>query len=651
MFDSCIKHSRCQISDCAEVNCKTIVKCRDMIHYKCKCQEEENEIPAEKLKFVKRHRERAGTDDSYNDNFLHKFKKKKDATDLDETDGEDDNNDNENPGDPYDPAFSPGFDEAMKNYQDFFNFGLQGVKLAGRVSKYELAQLATALLIDLKIVTPDNQDLIIDSSKMGRILKKVGEKVKEDARQSIKDNPPLCFGFDGKKDTVNFYNVINDVKHPDALIEEHIVMTLEPGSRMMDFFTHQGKATVLGDKLYDKLVEHKAVDSVAGIKADSCPTNTGWEHGCIQHLEKRIDRPLLWNICDCHTTELPLHHLIKDKTMSGATTSGGTWKCPVMKQLNTVLDKEITVDFEPIVVGPGIQPVSEEVLKSLSEDQQFAYKICNVVRTGQGLETVDHYKTGVPFLSRWYTIANRLCILWITADKHQLSPEHLQKLRIYVEFITGWYLPVHFYIKQNPSYLDGPDHLLYAVQLLKYQRPEVLAIVWPTVVRGAFYGNSENILTKKLTSKDVESRKFAVDMTLQIRNGSDYGHNKFRVRNCPEKQKYLNRDATKIEDLINWTTPKPTESPLTVNMSTAEILKLLETPLQAPDLGDSHTQGVERLIQKVSKASRVVFSPEKLESVVRCSEMCSDLVRSSSSRTKRDLSNLLNSKIDQIMKK
>ena len=615
-----------------------------MIHYTCQCPDQDRTIPVEKRKFLKRQRDRAGPGRSYNE-IPKGLRKKETSNDTVETDGEDDEED------PDDPDFSPGFDEALGNYANFYNFGLVSLKLAGQVSKKILAELATAIMIDLKLVTPDNQDLIITASKIDTIHKKVGEKIRAEAVQKIKDNPPLCIGFDGKKDRVNFFSMIDDVRHPDATIEEHIVVTQEPGSRMLTFFSHQGKATVLGDKLYDTLDEHKVLDTLVGIKGDSCNTNTGWEGGCIQHLEKRIDRPLLWIICDCHTTELPLHHLIKNEKMSNKTTSGGSWRCPVMKELDHVLEKEINPDFEPIALGPGIEPVDSEVLKSLSVDQQFAYKICNVVRTGEGIETVAHYKTGVPFHSRWHTIANRLLLLWIVRHKENLSEENLHKLRLYAEFITGWYFPVHFYIKKTPSYLNGPDHILYAVQLLKYQRQEVQDMVWPTVVRGAFNAHSEPISTKMLTSPIKEDRQFVVDVTRKIRNGSEYGSNKFRVRNCPEKMKFLNKDATKIQDLINWTTPKPTESPLTVKLSMAEVEKFVETPLQAPDLGDSHTQGVERLIQKVSKASRQVFSPEKLESVVRCSEKTSDLVRSSSSRTKRDLSNLLYANMEELFKK
>ena len=153
--------------------------------------------------------------------------------------------------------------------------------------------MATALLIDVGLVTEDNQDLIIDSSKVARIQKLVGDKLKKDTAEKIKDNPPLCIGFDGKKDTVNFYNIIDDVRHADSCIEEHIVVTQEPICRMLDFFSHEGKATKLGDKLYEILEQYGCTDKLVGIKCDSCNTNTGWDGGAIQQLEKRLDRPLL----------------------------------------------------------------------------------------------------------------------------------------------------------------------------------------------------------------------------------------------------------------------------------------------------------------------------------------------------------------------
>ena len=152
-----------------------------MIHYTCQCPDQDQTIPVEKQKFLKRQRDRAGPGRSYNE-IPKGLRKKETSNDTVETDGEDDEED------PDDPDFSPGFDEALGNYANFYNFGLVSLKLAGQVSKKILAELATAIMIDLKLVTPDNQDLIITASKIDSIHKKVGEKIRAEAVQNIKDN-------------------------------------------------------------------------------------------------------------------------------------------------------------------------------------------------------------------------------------------------------------------------------------------------------------------------------------------------------------------------------------------------------------------------------------------------------------------------------
>ena len=304
--------------DCFDANCKKVV-CR-LPHYHCTC-EDDKRIPDDKLRYVRSQRLRNSVGGGYNKVNVN-FKKRK-ASD-EHTDDEDDSDKIHGQEDPEDPEFVVGFEDALRNTHYFYNFGLQCIKLAGKVSKYQLSQLATSLLMDLGLVTDDNQDLIIDASKVARIGQLVGDKIKKEAAENIKDNPPLCIGFDGKKDVVNFYNIIGDTRHADSTIEEHIVVTQEPICRMLDFFSHEGKATVLGDKLYEVLAKYGATEGLIGIKCDSCNTNTGWEGGAIQQLEKRLDRPVLWIVCDCHTTEKPLHNFIQHKTMSGPPTSGGT---------------------------------------------------------------------------------------------------------------------------------------------------------------------------------------------------------------------------------------------------------------------------------------------------------------------------------------
>ena len=52
---------------------------------------------------------------------------------------------------------------------------------------------------------------------------------------------------------------------------------------------------------------------------------------------------------------------------------------------------------------------------------------------------------------------------------------------------------------------------------------------------------------------------------------------------------------------------------------------MIESPLIVSDDGASHTQSVERMIQKITKASDIVFSAERREQYVRAAERATEL--------------------------
>ena len=62
----------------------------------------------------------------------------------------------------------------------------------------------------------------------------------------------------------------------------------------------------------------------------------------------------------------------------------------------------------------------------------------------------------------------------------------LHNLRLIVEFIVGVYMPNWFNIKVKHSWVGGPRHVLYQLELLRSQK--VLDLVMPTVRRSAWYG-------------------------------------------------------------------------------------------------------------------------------------------------------------------
>ena len=56
-----------------------------------------------------------------------------------------------------------------------------------------------------------------------------------------------------------------------------------------------------------------------------------------------------------------------------------------------------------------------------------------------------------------------------------------------------------------------------------------------------------------------------------------------------------------------------------------DLLNLAVSPLVVPEDGCSHTQPVERLIKKITKVAKVVFSADRREQYVRAQEKTSAL--------------------------
>ena len=72
------------------------------------------------------------------------------------------------------------------------------------------------------------------------------------------------------------------------------------------------------------------------------------------------------------------------------------------------------------------------------------------------------------------------------------------------------------------SWINGPEHFLYLLELLRTQQKKVVEMVMPTVKGSAWYAHSEAILQSMLASKDRDLRKKGVEKILEIRGeGND----------------------------------------------------------------------------------------------------------------------------------
>ena len=273
-------------------------------------------------------------------------------------------------------------------------------------------------------------------------------------------------------------------------------------------------AEIVVNLIYDLTVTHLA--------GDSTNSNTGWKKGVIACLEKKLGRKVNWQICQLHSNELELRHLVEK--LDGKTDSKTGWSGPVAKLLAKVKDMRPNYTFKKIEVGPDLIDLPEEVVKDLSTDQHLLYLRCKAARTGHLPRDVALRKSGTIVHSRWVTTAQTFLEMW--QSYHSLDGDLLERLETIVTFIVSVYCPMWFNIKVKHSWLDGPRHILTELSLFRLQSPQVQDIVLPTLKRSAWNSHSEAVLQTMLCSDNKEEREHAVTTVLKIRGRNKLGKTK-----------------------------------------------------------------------------------------------------------------------------
>ena len=116
---------------------------------------------------------------------------------------------------------------------------LAKVSLRYGASSMMTAALATAVLVDVGLVTEDNSSLVIDHHHIQRDRKKVMNSLSQDADTRHMNEAISCIFFDGPK---NWTNVIEEDPETGKFYQsrvkmEHIVVTSEPGGEYLFHFT------------------------------------------------------------------------------------------------------------------------------------------------------------------------------------------------------------------------------------------------------------------------------------------------------------------------------------------------------------------------------------------------------------------------------
>ena len=136
-------------------------------------------------------------------------------------------------------------------------------------------------------------------------------------------------------------------------------MTEEPVGKYLTHFVSE-------DPIYPEkpaLEKFDSLQSLQILQGDSTNSNTGWRGGTHALLKKLLKRKLFWGICNIHTLELKLRHLIA--SIDGPTCSDTGFTGPVCSLLSKVNEMLFNPSFKAMPGGEDIIEIPVEVVEKL----------------------------------------------------------------------------------------------------------------------------------------------------------------------------------------------------------------------------------------------------------------------------------------------
>ena len=344
------------------------------------------------------------------------------------------------------------------------------------VSAAATATIATEFLKDLitaGVLEPKMAYLACDPSKLERARKQVMAQATEMDKQAYAHEKIEGLSYDGRKDKRTRAMVTDSYGKTRMRMvkEEHISVTEEPKGRYLSHFvpdqpSHKEKpALKVAQSLYHLLEQHDSLDSIKYLGGDSTNTNTGWKGGTHAYLEKLLGRKLYWGICNIHTHELPLRHLIS--TLDGPTCSDEGFSGEVCSLLSKVDQMPYNPDFKKLSGGETLIEIPDDILNSMSTTQKNCYKLVGGINAGSLPEEMQEMLCDLLNHARWNSTGERLAFLW--TRKHGLTGHNLKVLELLVKFCIEYYFKIYFDIKVKHCLQDGPYHILTQLRILKTQ--------------------------------------------------------------------------------------------------------------------------------------------------------------------------------------
>ena len=482
------------------------------------------------------------------------------------------------------------------------------------VSDSATAAIATGYLQDLienGHLDPSKSYLAVDKYKMQRGRLEAIKSAADRGERSSKESEIKGIFFDGRKDRTKTMEFDEKTMryHQTITKENHISVTSEPDGKYRFHFTpgpsddkRNKPAKVIAHELHSWMVENGVDATVEVLGGDSTNEMTGWSGGSIVWVEVLLGRKCFWVVCQIHTNELPLRHLITK--LDGKSSSKDGFSGPIGKKLSEVNNMKKKSKFKAIKGTEKLIVLPDNIVKDMSTDASLSYKLLASIRSGRLSPELASMKCGKIVHSRWLTTGETLMMLWMS--DHGFKGEILRRLKLIVTFVCNVYFPMFFEIKVKNSIVNGPKHIVTLLRLLRSQPSEVVEAVSPYIKTGAWFAHSEAVLLTLLASEKQEERKFGVARVLELRGDQELGDLEPRSRRTPE----INFEAKKCQDLIFWEKETIYEPVFTCNLTKTQVKALIHQPLEVPNY-PLHTQSTERAVKMTTEASSAVFGFKK----------------------------------------
>jgi len=167
---------------------------------------------------------------------------------------------------------------------------------------------------------------------------------------------------------------------------------------------------------------------------------------------------------------------------------------------------------------------------------------------------------------------------------------------------------------QAKAIMQGWSETFVHDQELTVPERRTEGIVDPIIQRNSYFAHPKNLLLSMMTDDRPHIRELALLRILKAREQPK--RNGVRQFTMPP----INFDCTDYTAMIDWTTVRMTEPPITMSMSDDDLREFIReptTPVVTFGRYPCHTQAVERCIKVVTEASQSVCGKNRRDGFMR----------------------------------